>query len=296
VHDELSLTCSVGVAPVKFVAKLASEAAKPRATPGGIEAGLGVKVVTDADLLAFLHALPVRALWGVGPATLERLERLGVSTVGELAVLPVDLLTSTLGNAAGRHLHALANGIDERDVEPERKVKSIGHEETFPADLHERAALDRELARLADSVGARLRAAGRAGRTVSIKVRFHDFRTISRSVTLPSPVDSGRAVVAAARRLLDEVDPAPGVRLLGVSVSQLADTATRQLSLDDAVEADRAGAPGDEDSRWSDASYAMDRIRARFGDAAIGPASVATERGLRVKRQGDQQWGPDEGV
>jgi DNA polymerase-4 len=225
---------------------------------------------------------------------LARLERLGVTTVGDLAVLQVESLTSTLGNAAGRHLHALANGIDERDVEPERKVKSIGHEETFARDLHDRPALERELARLADSVGARLRAAERAGRTVSIKLRFDAFRTISRFVTLPSPVDSGHALVAAARRLLDEVDPTPGVRLLGVSVSQLADVATRQLSLDDALEADRAGATGDESSRWSDASYAVDRIRQRFGDAAIGPASVATERGLRVKRQGDQQWGPDD--
>ena len=146
--------------------------------------------------------------------------------------------------------------------------------------------------RLADSVGARLRAHDYAGRTVSIKVRFHDFRTITRSTTLPSPIDSGRAIASAGRSLLDGVDPSPGVRLLGVSVSGLAEQATRQLTLDDAEEQHRPGGGGDDASRWSDASYAMDRIRARFGDAAIGPASVASDRGLRVKRQGDQQWGP----
>jgi DNA polymerase-4 len=297
VDDELGLTCSVGVASVKFVAKLASEAAKPRATPRGPEPGLGVKVVADDEVLPFLHALPARALWGVGPATLARLERLGVATVADIADIRVDVLTTALGNAAGRHLHALANGIDDREVEPHRRPKSIGHEETFPSDLHDRVELEHELARLADSVGARLRAHDHAGRTVSIKVRFHDFRTITRSTTLASPVDSGRAIASAGRSLLDGVDPSPGVRLLGVSVSGLAEQATRQLTLDDAEEQDRAGGGGDEASRWSEASYAMDRIRARFGDAAIGPASVASDRGLRVKRRGDQQWGPgDEGV
>jgi len=295
VRESVGLTCSVGVAPVKFVAKLASEAAKPRATPTGPEPGLGVRVITHAELLPFLHALPARSLWGVGPATLARLERLGVTTVGDIAAIHVDTLATAIGNSAGRHLHALANGIDDRDVEPERRPKSIGHEETFATDLHERAALEHELVRLADGVGARLRAHDHAGRTVTIKVRFHDFRTVTRSLTLPSPVDSGHAVAAAARSLLAQIDPAPGVRLLGVSVSGLADQATRQLSLDDAFDAERSGAGGDEASRWSDASYAMDRIRARFGDAAIGPASVATDRGLRVKRQGDQQWGPGAG-
>lgn len=146
--------------------------------------------------------------------------------------------------------------------------------------------------RLADSVGARLRTAELAGRTVSIKVRFHDFRTITRSTTLAAPIDSAHAITVAARGLLTLVDPSTGVRLLGVSVSGLSDQATRQLTLDDAAEADRAGGGGDEGSRWSEASYAMDRIRERFGSAAIGPASVVGERGLRVKRTGDQQWGP----
>ena len=157
VHEDVGITCSVGVAPVKFVAKLASEAAKPRPTPTGPAPGLGVKVVTADAVLPFLHGLPARALWGVGPATLTRLERLGIATVGDIAAMRVEALTGALGPAAGTHLHALANGIDDRDVEPDRRPKSIGHEETFAADLHDRAALDRQLVRLADSVGARLR-------------------------------------------------------------------------------------------------------------------------------------------
>jgi DNA polymerase-4 len=225
---------------------------------------------------------------------LTRLERLGVATVGDIAALRLEQLTSAIGKAAGAHLHALANGVDDREVVADRRPKSVGHEETFATDLHDRAELEREVVRLADSVGARLRAHDLAGRTVSIKVRFHDFRTITRSVTAVEPIDSGHAIAGAARSLLDAVDPAPGVRLLGVSVSGLAAGATRQLTLDDAAEADRAGAGGDEESRWSDASDAMDQIRDRFGPAAIGPASAVGERGLRVKREGDQQWGPTE--
>jgi DNA polymerase-4 len=295
VRGEQGLTCSVGVAPSKFIAKLASEAAKPRVTPAGPSPGPGVKVVSAEAVLAFLHPLPARALWGVGPATLARLERLGVVTVGDIAELELPVLTAAIGTAAGNHLHALSHGIDDRDVEPERRPKSIGHEETFARDHHDRAALERELVRLADSVGARLRAHDHAGRTVTIKVRFHDFRTITRAVTLPSLVDSGHEIAQAARSLLDGVDPSAGVRLLGVSVSGLADHAVRQLTLDDALELDRPGGGDDETSRWSDASDAMDEIRARFGDDAIGPASLAADGGLRVKRQGDQQWGPGQG-
>jgi DNA polymerase-4 len=297
VLDEARLTCSVGVAPVKFVAKLASESAKPRPSPSGPVSGLGVKVVAAEDVLGFLHPLPARALWGVGPATLARLERLGVTTVGDIAALDLSVLTGAIGTAAGTHLHALSHGVDDRAVEPDRRPKSVGHEETFARDHHDRVALEHELVRLADSVGARLRAHDLAGRTVSIKVRFADFRTITRSVTVASAVDSGHDIAAAARALLDGVDPSAGVRLLGVSVSGLADQAVRQLTLDDALADGRPGGGGDEATRWSDASYAMDEVRARFGDDAIGPASLASDRGLRVKRRGDQQWGPgDDGA
>ena len=279
---EEGLTCSVGVAATKMVAKLASEAAKPRATPTGPEPGEGVHVVAPGDEDAFLRPLPARALWGVGPATLARLERLGVRTVGDIADLPDPALVGAIGPTNGRHLGRLARGIDPRPVEPDLRVKSIGHEETFPTDLHDRADLERELVRMADGVAWRLRRDQRAARTVTLKVRFGDFRTITRSITLPAPVDDAPAVGAAARALLREVDPAPGVRLLGVTGSGLVEAGARQLSFDDVEGPD-----------WHHASGAVDAIRQRFGDSAIGPASSVGRRGLRVKRRGDGQWGPD---
>jgi DNA polymerase IV len=281
VLEQEQLTCSVGVAPSKFVAKLASEAAKPRIGPRGPEPGLGVKVVEAHEVLAFLHPLPVQALWGVGPKTLEKLHRLGVDTVGDLATLEERATVACLGVANGAHLRQLAMGLDDREVVPHQKAKSIGHEETFAHDHHSLESLQPQLVRLGDSVAQRLRAAGMAGRTVTIKVRFHDFRTITRSVTLPSAIDTGPDVVRAATELLHKVDPTPGVRLLGVHVSQLADGSARQLSLDD-VEA----------PSWDDATGAIDAIRARYGHDAIVPASLTGPQGIRVKKRGDQQWGP----
>jgi DNA polymerase IV len=281
VLEQEQLTCSVGVAPSKFIAKLASEAAKPRVGPRGPEPGLGVKVVTQPEVLAFLRPLPVQALWGVGPKTLEKLHRIGVDTVGDLADLKEPAVVASLGVANGTHLRQLAMGLDDRDVVPHQRAKSIGHEETFAHDHHSLESLQRQLVRLGDSVAQRLRTAGMAGRTITIKVRFHDFRTITRSVTLASAVDTGPDVVRAATELLQKVDPTPGVRLLGVHVSQLADGSARQLSLDD-VEA----------PSWDDATGAIDAIRARYGHDAIVPASLTGPDGIRVKKRGDQQWGP----
>jgi DNA polymerase-4 len=275
------LTCSVGVATNKFLAKLASEVAKPKASPEGPRFGPGVTVVEPGRELAFLHPLPVRALWGVGPATMAKLERLGVRTVGELAALSEDTVVGSLGSAHGRHLHQLAHAVDDRAVEPDLEPKSIGHEETFARDHHQLATLEREAVRMSDAVANRLRRHGLAGRTVIVKVRFRDFRTITRSVTLPSPVDGGQAVARAAKQLLAQVDPAMGVRLLGVSVSGLKPAAARQLSLD----------PADADG-WDEAGDAIEAIRHRFGDDAIVPATLAGEDGIRTKRRGDQQWGP----
>jgi DNA polymerase-4 len=281
VQEQEHLTCSVGVAPSKFVAKLASEAAKPRIGPRGPEPGLGVKVVDQADVLAFLHPLPVQALWGVGPKTLEKLHRLGIDTVADLASLDERDAQAALGAASGAHLRRLAMGLDDRDVVPHQRAKSIGHEETFAHDHHSLDTLKQQLVRLGDSVAQRLRTAGVAGRTVSIKVRFHDFRTITRSITLPSAIDTGPDVVRAATELLEKIDPTPGVRLLGIHVSQLADGSARQLTFDD-VEA----------PSWDDATGAIDAIRHRFGHDAIVPASLTGPDGIRVKKRGDQQWGP----
>jgi DNA polymerase IV len=282
VHREVGLTCSVGVAPSKFVAKLASEAAKPRAAVQGPQPGLGVKVVGPDEVLAFLRPLPVSALWGVGPATLARLTRLGVTTIADLADLPVEVITATLGSAAGQHLHALANGIDDRAVEPERPLKSVGHEETFAQDHHGHDTLERELVRLADGVGSRLRRHGLAGRTITLKVRFSDFHTITRSCTRAEATDSTQVIVREAKNLLAAVDPTPGVRLIGVSVSGLSEGIGRQLTLDEAG-----------DAGWDDATEAVDAIRARFGPAAIGPATLAEGGRVRVRQEGEAPWGPD---
>jgi len=292
VFEQTGLWCSVGVAASKFLAKLASEAAKPRAGPAGRPPtpGLGVKVIEPGDELAFLHPLPVGALWGVGPATQRRLDRFGIRTVGDLAAMPLATVVGALGEAHGRHLHALAWARDERAVEPDRALKSVGHEETYATDHHDRATLGDEVVRLSDAVATRLRAAGVAGRTVTLKVRFAgsvpngngSFRTITRSRTVPRPVDSGPSIARTAAELLAAVDPSPGVRLLGVSVSNLAPRPGEQLRLDD----------GPEEAEPA-VARAVDEVRRRFGDRAVGPATLLRGGdGLAVKRRGDQQWGP----
>jgi len=289
VLEETGLWCSVGVAPSKFLAKLASEAAKPRAGPPGSppSPGPGVAMVAAGEELAFLHPLPVEALWGVGPATRRRLDRFGIRTVGDLAALPEATLTGALGEAHGRHLHALAWARDERAVEPDRAVKSIGHEETYATDHYSLVALRNEALRLSDGVANRLREAGVAGRTVTLKVRFASFRTITRSRTVPRPIDAGAAVARVALELLEAVDPSPGVRLLGVSVSNLAPRPGEQLRF-----GDDDGPVGD---REPAVARAVDEVRRRFGDAAVGPATLLRGDGLGVKRRGDQQWGPEKG-
>ena len=288
VRAATGLTVSVGVATTKFLAKLASDRSKPD----------GLLVVEPGEELAFLHPLPVECLWGVGPATHARLARFGVRTVGDLAALGEATLITTLGESHGRHLHALAHNVDERSVEPERTLKSVGHEETFPVDHRDPAVLRRELVRLADRTGSRLRAAGRAGRTVQLKVRFADFSTITRSRTLERSTDSTAVITATARDLLDAVDVARGVRLLGVSVQSLvepgedepavtAEALTLALDFGDgggdsggAVGADvregRSDPTGDPDpARRAVLERAVDEARRRFGPDSVRPASLA---------------------
>jgi DNA polymerase-4 len=291
VLEEEGLTCSVGVATSKFLAKLATEQAKPRASRRGPIAGTGVAVVAPGEERAFLRPLPVEALWGVGPRTLERLHALGVRTVGQLERLPVEQLVRAVGEAHGRHLHALAHAVDPRPVEPDQRPKSISHEETFVEDLDTHRALHVELVRMADAVSRRARAHDLAGRTVSIKVRFGDFTTITRSATLPQPVDTGPAIARSAGALLDGVDVAAGVRLLGLGLSNLVEHAPHQLSLDDLAGAGGDASPVDTEA-WTAVTEAIDAVRARFGDAAVVPAALAGRGPLRPKRAGDQQWGP----
>ncbi|MGE0877647.1 MAG: DNA polymerase IV [Acidimicrobiia bacterium] len=281
VRDELDLACSVGVATCKMIAKLASEAAKPMVGARGIQPGRGVVVVEPGEEMTFLHPMKVQALWGVGPATLERLRRLGVDTIGDLAAVPATTLVNALGKSAGSHLHRLANAIDDRPVEADRGVKSIGHEETFAHDRHGAAELDPELLRLADSVAARLRAHGVHCRTVNLKVRFADFQTVTRAITLPEPVDLAPELLRAARSLLGALDLSRGVRLIGISGSQLVSAPAAQLSLD-------LNGADDVAPQWGSATEAIDEIRRRFGVESIGPATLAG----RVRRRGSL-WGPE---
>jgi len=283
VADELHLTCSVGVAPNKFLAKLASVEAKPIASPGGVAPGPGVVVVDRDAVDGFLGPLPVERLWGVGPATLDKLHRIGVRRVADLVTVDERVLATSLGAAQARHLSALARGIDDRPVEPEREAKSIGHEETFETDKHEVAELRRELVRLADAVAQRLPRADVGARTLTLKLRFDSgFQTITRSVTSGEPVDLAPEIVTMLAPLLDSIDPSPGIRLLGVSGSNLTPM-VRQLTLESASDAT---------PDWSAATGALDEIRERFGSAAIGPASALESGRLRVVRPGEQQWGP----
>ena len=281
VRDDLGLSCSVGVAPVKMLAKLASEAAKPKAVLERgrpvVRPGKGVFVVGPGEELDFLWPLPLRALWGIGPATERRLSDLGARTVGDLARLPVEIVMARVGEAAGKHLHDLSWARDPREVVPVREAKSVGHEQTYATDLVDPDRLNVEVVRLSDGVAARLAETGVAGRTVTLKVRFADFRTITRSATERLPLSGGPQIARVAKRLLATVDPGPGIRLLGVSMSNLVEGA--QLSFDDAG-ADSIVTP------------AVDEVRRRFGADAIGPASLVESGKVGVLRRGDQQWGP----
>jgi DNA polymerase IV len=279
------LRCSVGVAPSKFLAKLASVAAKPVADRNGVRPGAGVVEVRPGEELAFLLPLPVEALWGVGPATLTRLHDLGVRTVAQLAELEPSALIDAFGRAHGTHLARLARAEDDRPVEVGRPLKSVGHEETFPHDLHTHGELHVELVRLADCVAARLRAAGTAARTLTLKVRFSGFRTITRSTTVAA-VAGAPEIVAALEPLLVQIDPSVGVRLLGVSAANLGERAEQLSLLDEA--------PGGASPGWRRAEETVDEIRRRFGGDAIAVAGTLGPDGMRVVRRGAQQWGPDE--
>ncbi|MBN3933081.1 DNA polymerase IV [Streptomyces verrucosisporus] len=210
---------SVGLAGSKMLAKIASEQAKPD----------GLVVISPGTERALLAPMPVRTLPGVGPATAQTLRRSGIATVGEIAEAGEAELVRLLGRAHGGALYTMARGIDERPVVAERDAKSVSAEDTFDTDLTDRARIQAEIARLADRCVARLRAAGRSGRTVVVKIRSYDFSTLTRSETLRGPTDDPAVVREAAARLVGGVDTTAGVRLLGVGVSGLADFTQEDL-------------------------------------------------------------------
>jgi DNA polymerase IV len=266
VQEEVGLIVSVGVATTKFLAKLASDLSKPD----------GLIAVAPGTERAFLAPLPVSRLWGVGPATRKRLERIGVQTIGEVAELPEATLTAALGASLGQHLLALANNDDPREIVTEREAKSIGAEETFSVDLHERSDCDREVVRLVDRAISRLRQANLKARTLTLKIRYGNFETKTRARTVPDATDVSTVFVATARELLDAVDCARGVRLLGISLSQLEARTETQGALafgDDEARADAVV------ERRAAVERAVDEVRDRFGSRSVGPASLVPGTG-----------------
>jgi DNA polymerase-4 len=251
---ELQLTCSVGVAGTKFVAKLASTRAKPD----------GLLVVPVASTLAFLHPLPVEALWGVGERTAEALRKLGLRTVGEVAQAPVGMLRRAVGEAAAAHLVELASGRDPRRVSTDRVEKSVGAETTFDVDVADPDAIRRSMLALAERIGARLREAEQVGRTVGVKLRFGDFRTITRSRTVGIPTDVAREIFDIAWQLYRGAAEGASLRLVGVRVEGLSPTGA----------AARQPAIGEREHGWREAERASDAAAARFGRGAVRPASL----------------------
>ncbi len=255
VFQEENITCSVGIAPTKFIAKLASTRAKPD----------GLIVVSPKEVIDFLHPLPVGALWGVGGKTEEVLKRLGLFKVSDIANLSLKTLKRALGDGIAEHLYELSWGKDERSVETNEPEKSVGNEETFSKDLDQAEDILREVLRLSEKVAARLRQAGLMGRTITLKVRFSNFSTITRSKTLLDPTDVAKEIYEVAKSLfeglkLDQVR----VRLVGVRVEKLVEEqeANRQLLL------------GENEKGWREIDKASDKANARFGDEAIKPARL----------------------
>jgi DNA polymerase IV len=295
VRRELSLSCAIGIGRSKMIAKLASRAAKPRASRAGIEPGPGVVLIGPGDEMDFLHGHDVEALWGVGPATATRLHELGVRTVADLAGLPTETLVRRVGRAAGQHLAALARGEDPSPVTPDRPAKSIGHEETFSHDLVDPVELERHVLRMAESVATMLRDATSAARTVTVKVKFKDLSLQTRSHTLGRAITTGGAIGQVAAALLSGVDPGEGIRLLGVSASGLVVGGGDQLSFDlgDGRDEGAQSATSLEQS-WQDVTAAVDAIRNRFGKSAVGSAATVTEEGVQVPARRDAPWGPSD--
>jgi DNA polymerase-4 len=255
VKGETGLTVSAGVAGSKLVAKIASDFRKPDA----------LTIVEPGEEREFLAGLAIGKLWGVGRASRDTLELMGVRTIGDLGRLPLAALESRFGKH-GLHLHQAARGIDEREVVPGRELKSVGHEETFPIDLIRRQDLERELLALAVRVGRRLRRYGVQGRTVTLKVKYDDFKQVSRSTTLTVASDDEGEICRVARGLLAKTEGGRRpVRLLGISLANLADATTaRQLELFGRRRPDTR----------KRLHQALDAISDKYGSRSILPAAL----------------------
>ncbi len=264
VAEQQGITCSVGVATTKFVAKVASVQCKPD----------GLFVVPADGVLAFLHPLPVSALWGVGERTGQLLARLGLRTIGDIANTPLATLQRELGVAHGSHLAALARGRDERSVVPHVSEKSIGAEETFAADIDDPELIRRELLRLSERTARGLRSSGCVARTVVVKLRLANFTTMTRSRTLSEPTDVARTIHETACALYEAagLDRAR-LRLVGVRATGLvpASAAATQLIL------------GERPASWREAEQTVDKITRRFGTDAVRPAALVPEEHDRLR-------------
>ena len=253
VEKEEGITCSVGLAQSKFIAKLASQHCKPN----------GMLEIKPDRILEFLHPLPVRAIWGVGPKTAESLERLGLHTVSDIAHTPRATLIRALGESTGASLYELAWGRDYRDVIPDEPEKSIGNEETFSEDLDNPEEILREFLRMTEKATARLRERSLFAKTISIKIKFADFSSLTRSKTVPIAIDNTHDTYEVVKALyLALRNEGARIRLVGVSLSHLQEGAPVQLEL------------GARERGWREADTAIDRAQARFGRGSVRPGRL----------------------
>lgn len=250
---ETGLTASVGIAPNKFLAKIASELQKPD----------GLVVIHAQDVERILFPLPIGKLWGVGPKTAEKLVTLGIKTVGELARFDRSLLTRSLGSAQAEHLQNIARGIDHRPVVVGEESKSMGHEHTFPTDVGRLDEVEAVLLHLSEKVGRRLRQEGLAGKTIALKLRYHDFSTLTRNRTLKEATNADREIYQAAKELLHKTYNGQLIRLIGVTAQNLSKGSLHQMSLF-----------GQDHVRQEKLLGALDAIKDRFGEGSITYAKV----------------------
>jgi len=254
VKSEVGITCSVGAAATKHVAKMASTASKPN----------GLLVIPASRTQEFLDPRPAGAMWGIGPKAADALSARAIRTIRDVRETPVVALARILGSAHAQRIHDLAYGRDPRGVQTERAEKSISHEETFRTDVRDPAVLRGEILRLADRVAVRLRRAGVEASGVAIKLRFDDFQTVTRSQALADPTNAGQRIAHVARDLLAGVELRAPVRLIGVRVERLVAQGSAALAL------------WDDDGEWKQVDGALDKLTQRFGTGAITRAAFLT--------------------